>query len=218
MNWLEVLYSMVKNIIIYLIMMTVIMNLIGNSSFKKYIQIFSGIILIIIVVLPIINIFKASDKLSYYFNLNELQVNTNEMKNQILETDEGQSKTIISDYKKGLKTEINTKLTVHNLTATSIELVIEEDTKSSKYGTLEALKIVAHYLGSEDLKKETKSTIDNVVIDKISINKEKEFNAEDNNKSKNGSGDSLVELNVSKELAAFYNINPESITVEISEE
>ena len=46
------IYDWVRNTVIYLILNTIIMNLLGNSSYKKYVSIVSGMILLVIVVSP----------------------------------------------------------------------------------------------------------------------------------------------------------------------
>lgn len=216
---MDVLYTAVKNIIIYLILITVVMNLMGDSSFKKYVGIFTGMVLIIIVVLPIMNIFHISDKLTYYLDVNNFKVNTNDISSQLSEAGESQNERILTKYKDSLKEEITTRLSIHGVTPIEIKIVIDEDSNSSECGMVRSIDIAATQKGIEEKEETSKSAIDEIVIDKISINKEKELGAgaAEEEESENVTMDTLLELNIKQELAGFFNLNVEYITVEISD-
>ena len=64
------IYDWVRNTVIYLILNTIIMNLLGNSSYKKYVSIVSGMILLLIVVSPFFKLLKMDGILDYYLNSN----------------------------------------------------------------------------------------------------------------------------------------------------
>ena len=50
---MESVYETIKSIAAYLILVTVLINLVNGSSYKKYVQLVSGMILILIVLLPL---------------------------------------------------------------------------------------------------------------------------------------------------------------------
>lgn len=53
----EYLYHWVENIAFYLVIFTVAMQLIPSKNYKSYIQFFSGLVLIIMIANPIIQLF-----------------------------------------------------------------------------------------------------------------------------------------------------------------
>lgn len=69
----EYLYQWVENIAFYLLILTVAMQLIPNKSYKNYIQFFSGLILIIMIAGPIIELFGMEQEFTTYFKDAEYQ-------------------------------------------------------------------------------------------------------------------------------------------------
>lgn len=53
----DYLYQWIENVAFYMVILTVAMQLIPNNSYKKYIQFFSGLILVIMLAGPIFKIF-----------------------------------------------------------------------------------------------------------------------------------------------------------------
>ena len=49
---MEAVYGWVKNIIYYMIFLSVVNNLLADSKYGKYIRLFSGMVLILLVVSP----------------------------------------------------------------------------------------------------------------------------------------------------------------------
>lgn len=53
---MDVIYEWIKNIAFYMIIVSVVLKVLPGNQYQKYIQFFSGIILIILVFLPIIRL------------------------------------------------------------------------------------------------------------------------------------------------------------------
>ncbi len=58
---MEEAYTWIKNIVIYMLLNTIIMNLLGNKSYKKYVSIVSGMILVLIVISPLMKLMKLDE-------------------------------------------------------------------------------------------------------------------------------------------------------------
>ncbi len=54
---LRFIYEWIENIVFYLIVLVVIMQIIPNSSYQKYVRFFAGMILILMLAVPILKIF-----------------------------------------------------------------------------------------------------------------------------------------------------------------
>ena len=65
------------NIVVYMILNTIIMNLLANSSYKKYIKIISSMILFSVIA-PLMNIMELNDTIDFYLASNNLAVETSE--------------------------------------------------------------------------------------------------------------------------------------------
>lgn len=76
---LEYLYQWIENIAFYLIIFTVAMQMIPNNSYKKYIQFFTGLILIIMLAGPIVKIFGAEQDFRDFYKSAEIQLQIKEI-------------------------------------------------------------------------------------------------------------------------------------------
>ncbi len=76
---LEYLYQWIENIAFYLIIFTVAMQVIPNNSYKKYIQFFTGLILIIMLAGPILKIFGVEQDFHDFYESAEYQQKVKEI-------------------------------------------------------------------------------------------------------------------------------------------
>ena len=90
----EYLYQWVENIAFYLLIFTVAMQLIPNKSYKNYIQFFSGLILIIMMAGPIIELFGMEQEFTSIFEdvqyqqkIKEIEEATKYMEDILVETE-----------------------------------------------------------------------------------------------------------------------------------
>ena len=69
----EYLYQWIENIAFYLVLLTVALQMIPNQSYKKYIQFFTGLILIIMIASPILKILGMEQNLLEFYKDAEYQ-------------------------------------------------------------------------------------------------------------------------------------------------
>lgn len=88
------LYQWVENVAFYLLIFTVAMQLIPNKSYKNYIQFFSGLILIIMMAGPILDLFGMKQEFTSFFEdaqyqqkIKEIEEATKYMEDIFVETE-----------------------------------------------------------------------------------------------------------------------------------
>ncbi len=207
---LDLIYDWIKNIIIYLVLTTIITNLLGKSAYKKYVNLITGIILLILVISPLFKLFNLEDSLDYFFSANNLLAESKDINIKFDDMEDKKKETIILAYKEKIKTQIETILESENLYINSIVLTIDEENDSLTYGQINALDIIASYIRVKD-------DVDSKKIDKINIGKIK---IGDNNESDETNVREILtpsEINVKKRLSDFYNMNPDNINISIQE-
>lgn len=207
------IYTAVKNIIIFMLLLTVIMNLVGKSNFKQYIRIFAGLILILIVSKPLFSLFHVEDKVFHYFNWNLYKINASDITGELYNAQDEYQGKVISEYKKMIAEQINTQISAHNLEISKLSLSIETDTEKSNCGQILAINLIAKNKEQKESDTNTNvNNIDQVIIDKININSQKS-NLEENEDS--DECDTVLELTIKQELVSLYGVNMENIKVNI---
>jgi stage III sporulation protein AF len=205
------IYGWVKNIVIFLILTTIVTNLLGKSSYKKYVNLITGIILVILVISPLLKLFQLDKTMDYYFTTNTLLAEAEDMNGRLVDAEADQMSTILGEYKEQIGKQVGNLLEGQDLYLKDIEVTIDEDEKSSTFGNLLGLNITASYVRPET--KESSVDIDKVNIEDIKIGEKKEENKEN--------GDNILtprEINIKNLLSDFYNMNPDNINISIQEQ
>ncbi len=65
---LSQLYSWLQNVVCYFLLLTVVMNLLPNDSYKKYIRYYMGLLLILTFLTPIFQMTDMQEKIESYIS------------------------------------------------------------------------------------------------------------------------------------------------------
>ncbi len=133
---MEAIYEVIKSVSVYLILVTVLLNLVSGSTYKKYVQLVCGMILILIVLMPVMNLLSLGDDLGYQFHLSDFEIKMRE-DGVFKEAEEVQQKKIEEAYKRLLKDKIAVIVERHGSYVEKTEIVLAED----DYGVIEEIVI-----------------------------------------------------------------------------
>ena len=73
------IYDWIKNLVFYLILMTMLMQIIPDSDYKKYIRFFTGLVLILLLARPVFGIFHLEEEFDRIYHSIEYHQNVWEM-------------------------------------------------------------------------------------------------------------------------------------------
>lgn len=210
---MDTFYDLVKNIVIYLIIVTILKNLIGKSSYQKYISIFTGMVLIIIVAKPIVNIFDIADTFTYYFDNNKFRIEAENITDKLNASDEASKQQILKAYKEVIHQQIEGILNRYELYAVAVTPSLNEEESSKQYGTIEKLEVIATFTHDSEKPEKRKGEIK---VDKIMINRDISL---DPYQQKNKESDKYGEKRkkIKKEIANTLGMKEEKITLSIQE-
>jgi len=183
------------------------MNLLGNSNYKKYISIVSGMILLIIVTTPFIKLLKLGDIMDYYLNANIYRTDISDYKNKLILMEEKQKEAVINELKNRIKDHVSELLAEEGLYLYDFDIAINRDENSRNYGEIEAMYITAGYEESENIPVQ-KINIERIVIS--DLKKDSKSAKEDRQKIP-----SPEEIHLKNRLSDFYNLKKDNINISI---
>ena len=204
------IYNWVKNIIIFLVLSTIINNLLGKSTYKRYINLITGIILVILVISPLFKLFELDKSLDYFMSTNFFVTETENISEVLLDSEKEQRNRILKEYKERIHSQIASIIENQDLYIIDLNITIDEDSESVSFGSLKTVDLVAGY--KKQKKKEDRSEIEPIEINKIDIGYEEEdgrLNERDYL--------SPEEINVKNLLSDFYNMKLDNINISIQE-
>lgn len=207
-------YSWIKSIVFFLLIISIVNNLVGDSSYKKYINLVTGMILIILVVSPLTNLFNINEKIDYYFAKNTFEVDAEDISNKLIKIENEQKAGIINEYKNEIKKQTSELLEKESLYMSYFQVIISE--KADAFGTIEGIDLVASYTVYEE--DDVSESIEKIEIEIIEIGESKDNEDSSYIRTKETNERlSSKEANIRKLLSDFYNVDKNNINIDIRE-
>lgn len=204
---MDVLYDWIRNLVIYMILNTIIMNLLGNSSYKKYVSIVSGMILVLIVISPFIKYLRMEGNLDYYLQSNAFAVETSDFKNNLLQMEDQQMNAVFEEYTDRIRSQVERILTGEELKLDRLDVIYNKDTNSVSFGEITRMEIEARY-DSDEKPKQSQIEVERIEIGSIVGGEERKQELAVNTPSP-------AEINIKNKLSDFYNIKADNINISI---
>ena len=209
---IEALYEWMKNIIVFMIISTVILNLLGKSNYKKYVGLITGLILVLLVIGPILSL---TGKISYFdFSLDSYAslVDAQDLSKEMFSMEEQSTLDIFEQYKQVIINQTDSLLAQKGLTVVTMEIDVVTDKTSKDFGEILQMNIVAAYKTNLEMPGKTGEilSIEKIEIGQISFDSEYEKGQEIEQNSL-----SAMENSIKIMLADFYNVDSNNININI---
>lgn len=190
---LNAVYEWVKNVAFYLIFITAIMNALPDNHFKKYVRLFTGMILVVVLISPISRLLQIEKDLDFSFITKSYELELEEVQKQIGNVENMQSEQLLSGYEETIKTKVDEIVREEGMNLSSIEIILNKDAESAEFGEMQKMELRIS-LTEEDEEK--------ILIDKIRISE-----------GKNGEEATLESINIKNKIMEYYGIAPENINI-----
>lgn len=138
---MDELYGWVRNITYYLIFMTVVSNILPNKKYEKYIKLFAGMILILLVLQPLTGGLRLEDKLAYYFESITLQENADDLKKELLGMEDKRLEQMILQYEQAVAVDLEAMITQEGFYQKEIHVTIERNQDSPAFGMVTSIRM-----------------------------------------------------------------------------
>lgn len=205
---LDSVYEWMRNILIFIIAVTVIFQLLENSSYRKYARFVAGMILILLIVKPLLKVSGKEQGFWYLLGSYDYLFETEDKSAELTGAEEYRNLVILEEYEKALAQQVNQLLNKKGLTLISMDAEFGSNLSEIDYGALKSLTVVVGYQKEAEAENVSEVTVEQIVIQ---IGEEKS--------SKNPPSDtSPFALSVKNLLADFYNLDAEHIHITIQEE
>jgi len=106
----EAIYSWVKNIAFCLIITSIVLNVLPDNNYKKYVKVFTGILLVIVIISPLDIFGNITLNIGRLFDTISIESDVKELTNNIEKEQESYLESNIAIYKDKIKEQINEQL------------------------------------------------------------------------------------------------------------
>lgn len=145
---MEAVFSWVKNIVIFFLVLTLLEEILPDSDYKKYIRTAAGMVFILIVFSPLLKLFGMDRSMDYFFQWESVKnalVYDNTV--QLEGFDEAAAARekeawVLSQYKENLKAQIQTLVENQGYEVRELEVSVEEDSSRGDFGSIKEIALV----------------------------------------------------------------------------
>lgn len=160
-NWIQ-------NLVAFLLLISLVNQLIPGANFQKYIRLTTGLILIYVMLSPMIQWMNIDEKALVNLIQSEMNTAVEEAKSSksVFDT----SKVFVKQYKSMIGEEIISYFDSFSVKVAYWEVQLNEDSSSSDYGTVKAISIG---IIPADMDIDINTANSNIKVDKVDIDSQK---------------------------------------------
>lgn len=183
--------NLVKDIFIFQLILQLIVNIVPEKSYRKYMELFAGFVLLILMIMPFIKVFGQLDGYLENYEKYEIRSENEDMNNLLVMYDENARKAVMQEYTEAMKETIKGFVEEQGM---YLEEVIPEFSEEDY--TLQGMTVYV----SRKYKDEGR-----IEIERIYLENNEETIAE-----------SYEEIVIKNNISDFYNIGKDNINIIIN--
>lgn len=103
---MEALYNWIRSLTFYLIFVTVIINLLPDKKYEKYLRFFFGMVFLLLVIQPFTSGFRIEEKIAYYFSTITLQNDASDLQKELLGAEDVRLEQMFTRYESAVAEDI----------------------------------------------------------------------------------------------------------------
>lgn len=156
----EYILEFAKNIIYYLMLITVIMQLLPESANKKYVKLYSGLVFILAFFTPLMDLTGKAQEIDIKSTFGTYEQEVQDMLDSAELFQEEQQEKVLSNYYGVIEADIANRLEKYGMKVEHVITEIEMDSDSEEYGNIIGITVECEesgHLRSEAIKEELAS-------------------------------------------------------------
>lgn len=152
---MEYFYSWVRTIIFYMIFINFVTNLLPGKAYIRYIRLFMGMILILLVLRPLTGSLRLDEQLARRFQEISFQNEAGEFQGQLEQIEQQRFETIINEYEKAASAQAEEQLEKKGYRDLEVRVSIDREQDSASFGAVKEVEVSAGQTGEWKMDSET---------------------------------------------------------------
>lgn len=138
---MDFLYDWIKDIAVFMLLVSVIVNLLPKNHYEKYVRLFTGMVMIILLIKPLSTFLNLSDRLDTIFSLDVYKQELSEWEIDFQEMDASFEGQMMDGYKEQLQSQMSLILQEEGYALYDLEFDLCMDKENEDYGQLTYIKV-----------------------------------------------------------------------------
>lgn len=124
------------NILFFLVFLTVLENLLPNKKYGRYIRLFTGLVLILLIVQPVARGLNLEERLARSFEAITFQQQADDLSREIMGIEQQRLQQIMGSYEEAVESDLNAMAEEMGYVSKGTHVVIEKNVDSEAYGSV----------------------------------------------------------------------------------
>lgn len=129
---MEFILSWIRTIVTYLILIAVILNVIPSDQYKRYVRLFFGVILVLLIARPLLVLFQDESFLNGYFDYYKMIINEENTIPELEEVDKQRKQAVLEAWKTQIKEDLEVYAKEKGWHITELELSLNNEEETAK--------------------------------------------------------------------------------------
>ena len=147
------IFDWIRGMVFYLILMTMIMNLLPDKKYEKYLRLFTGMVFLFLVFEPLAEISGLEAEVAGAFERLTFQNNAMLLREEIEDADGKRMAKLVDGYADAVETDLRTMAEGISLECRDVQVQLNGDVESDTFGRVQAvvMQVGLRSAGREDV-------------------------------------------------------------------
>jgi len=169
---LDGIYTWIRSLAGYFLFITVLEQLLPGKNYAKYMRLFAGMVLILLVIRPLADVGRLEERITQDYEALLFQYDTGDLKEEILGMEQERLSQIVSQYEEAVAGDVRLMAEDAGLAVQSCQVRICAEQGAEAFGAVTEIRMQV-YEGGENEKTEEISAIEPVrPVEPVEINRE----------------------------------------------
>ena len=209
------------NILFFLVFLTVLENLLPNKKYGRYIRLFTGLVLILLIVQPVTRGLNLEERLARSFEAITFQQQADDLSREIMGIEQQRLQQIMGSYEEAVEADLNAMTEEMGYVSKGTHVVIEKNVDSQAYGSV--VRIEMEVMETREGKEEQDDAIQAVnPVELVTIKVTEEETAEGISKETREETKSLSELSqegtlnqLKRKVETYYGLETGKVEIKV---
>lgn len=138
---IEGLYGWLRNITCYILFMSILDNLLPGKKYGKYLKLFAGMVLILLVVQPFTGSLRLEDRIAHYYESFVFRYQADDLKQELLGMEEQRLEQMIAQYEEAVEQDLKLMAEDSGLAVPECRAAIERDQGAEQFGMVRSVSM-----------------------------------------------------------------------------
>jgi hypothetical protein len=135
-------YQWLRSLAGYFLFLAVLEQLLPDKSYSRYIRLFAGMILILLVVQPLTDAAKINERLARFYEELEFRYDAGHLREDILGVEQQQYSRLMTQYEEAVAEEITRTAAEEGYTAVECRAELDRDPDSETFGSVISVRLL----------------------------------------------------------------------------